>query len=299
MISFYLTDNKTDKTANYLRSTSNLLLTNKVYELNDAKYYYFDNDAIEMKSYLYGAVYDEGEERFKGGSSNPAFSSIAEAKNYVRYMEYQDLYLLPLSQSEAGLLNNSNGATIYTKASGETMIAQEGQLWVRYKKSTWTPSGAYGYAYYYYGNGNISDGLNITRLSTNLTKAINAVVTKIVGQGSTVYLVSGSNINQTTGQPYLSTSQYHFDKEVVSETKMGSQFTFELEYAGDKNIFSNTLELTTTTNNVTTTKEYPIATHMTLSVDTNTLLFYKYINGTSWTEIPARDGELLELIQAR
>lgn len=291
VISFYLTDNKADKTANYLRSTSNLLLTNKVYELNDAKYYYFDNDAIEMKSYPYGAVYDEGEDRFKGGSSNPAFSSIAEAKNYVRYMEYQDLYLLSLSQSEAGLLNNSNGATIYTKASGETMIAQEGQLWVRYKKSTWTPSGAYGYAYYYYGNGNLSDGLNITRLSTNLTKAINAVVTKIVGQGSTVYLVSGSNINQTTGQPYLSTSQYHFDKETVSKTKMGSQFTFELEYAGDKNIFSNTLELTTTINNVTTTKEYPIATHMTLSVDTYTLLFYKYINGTSWTEIPARDGD--------
>ena len=295
-ISFYLTDAKKDKTANYLRSQSNQLLTNKVYELNDAKYYYFDNDAIEMKSYLYGAVYDIGEARYKGGSSAPAFSSIAEAKNYVKYMEYQDLYLISISQSEAGLLNNSNGATIYTKASGETMIAQEGQLWIRYKKNTWTPTVSYGYAYYYYGSGNVADGVNITRLSQNLVNAINTVVTKIVGQGSTVYLVNGSNINQTTGEPYLSQSQYHYDKEVAEKTIMGSLFTMPIEYAGDKKIFSNTLEITTTNNNITTTKEYPIATHMVLSIDSSTILYYKYINGTSWTEIIASDGDDLSKV---
>lgn len=296
IISFYLTDAKKDQTANYLRSQSNQLLTNKVYELNDAKYYYFDNDAIEMKSYLYGAVYDSGEARYKGGSSAPAFSSITEAKNYVKYMEYQDLYLISITQSEAGLLNNSNGATIYTKASGETMIAQEGQLWIRYKKSTWTPTGSYGYAYYYYGSGNLSDGVNTTRLSQNLVNAINNIVTKIVGQGSIVYLVNGSNINQKTGQPYLSESQYHYDKEVATKTIMGSNFTIPVEYAGDKNIFSNTLEITTTNNNITTTKDYPIATHMVLSVDSSTFLYYKYINGTSWTEIIARDGDELSKV---
>ena len=296
MISFYLTDKKQDQTENYLNSKSNLLLTNKVFELTDARFYYFDNAKVEMKSYPYGAVYDSGEDRYVGGSSAPAFSSISETRNYIKFMEYQDLYLTDITQSEAGLLNNSNGATIYTKAAGESMIAQEGQLWIRYKKSTWTPSGSYGYAYYYYGSGSISEGLNITRLSANLNKAINDVVTKILGQGSIVYLVNGSNVNQITGQPFLSTSQYHYDKEVVTETKMGSKFTIDLEYAGDKDIFSNTLELTTTKNGTTITKEYPIATHMTLSVDTYTLLFYKYITETTWNEISARDGDDLSKV---
>ncbi|MDY6367702.1 MAG: hypothetical protein SPL13_04230 [Clostridia bacterium] len=192
-ICFYLTNGKNDDTANKLRTQEDMVFTNKVFQINDARYYYLDVAGSVVSSHLYGATYDSVMNRYNGGSLAPTFSTSTEAKKYVKYMEYQDLYLVQITANMASLLNSSSGSTTYMKAPGETATAQEGQLWIRYKRSSWTNnSNAYGWAYYYYGIGSLSAGINITYLSANLTNAINTVVNRIVAAGESINLVHRS-----------------------------------------------------------------------------------------------------------
>ena len=288
-VCFYLSDGMNDATLNNERAHGNIVLINKVFEIEDARYYYLDSED-KVSSHLYGAVYNADLNKYESGSSLPAFSSVTEAKKYVRFMEYQDLHLVKLTANMASMLNSSAGSTTYVKAAGETRTAQEGQIWVRYKKNTWTDSSnAYGWGYYFYASsGSESDGVDLSRLSSNLMDAINTVVNRIVSVGKTVYLVEESGLWARTGAPYLAASQMHVETEIATATKTGDAFANAPEYEGDGELYKSTVNIDG--------KSYPLATNMPLRVEEGTQLFYRYYESSTWRPIVADDGQTLSEI---
>ena len=285
--SFYLTNDMDDATANKTRVNGNLVLTNHVYQLEETRFYYFNPTKNAVESHLYGASYDPSTSRYEGGSSSPTFSSSIEAKKYIKYMEYQDLDLISISDTIASLLNSGSGSTAYVKAAKETVNAQAGQLWIRYKKSTWTDSSnASGWAFYYYGEGNVSDGINVNNLSSNLNASIEAVVNRILANGKETYLVSEDNLDRFTNAPYLAESQMHIYQESVEQTKTGITLVGEPTYPGDVNLYQNKVTIADVS--------YPIATNMPLSISDKTSLYFKPLGGSQWNPITVEDGTLLK-----
>ena len=284
---FYLTRGFADETANKLKASGNLVLSNFVFEIPDVSYYYFDSAKSSVASHPYGATHNPATDRYDGGAYTPTFSSATEAKKYIKYMEYQDLELVAITSNIANLLNSGSGSTLYVKAANETKNAQAGQLWIRYKRANWTETASSsGWAYYYYGEGKVEDGINLNGLSSNLAAAIDAVTNHIVDLGNERYLVGESYISSVTGAPYLTEAQMHVKAETVSHSKMGSTYLGNNPtYAGDGALYRNTV---TIEDNV-----YPIATNLALSVDSSTFL-YKYYGGSVWNRVVAEDGTLLK-----
>ena len=282
-IDFILTDDSKDETENRKTVDGNLVLTNSVYQLEDVRFYYFDPTGVGVNNHLYGAVYNSSNDRYEGGSASPTFSNSMEAKKYVKYMEYQDLHVVSISDTIASVLNSGAGGTQYVKATGETKKAQANQLWIRYKRNTWTPTyGTAGWAYYYYGDGSVEDGININALSSNLTAAIEAVVNRIIGSGGEKYLVQEEDLDLNTGAPYLGNSQMHVDKEEASVTKTGISFVTKPTYLGDGSLYQNDVSVNSTL--------YPLATNMVLKSDGETKLFFHYLGDTIWLDLPFTDG---------
>lgn len=284
---FYLTDGLKDDTNNRTVIDGNLVLTNHVYQLNDALFYYYDSANSAVANHAYGATYNPDTMKYEGGSTSPTFSSTIEAKKYIKYMEYQDLSLVTITDTIASLLNSGTGSTVYVKAEGETTFAQAGQLWIRYKRSSWTPSlGTNGWVFYYYGTGSAEGGININGLSTNLNAAIEAVTNRIVSGGREVYLVEEENLNSVTYAPYLAASQMHVDPETVSSSKSGDAYVTNPSYNGDPNLYQNNVTIDE--------KEYPIATNVALKVSEGTLLYYRYLETNAWAQLHVEDGALLK-----
>ena len=295
-IQFYITDKKTDMTLNREAMSDDLVLSNKVFQLQDQRYYYLSEDGSTVISYAYGGSWDKNSNKAQGGSTYPSFSNVNEAKKYVKYMELQDLYLVKLTPTQASLLNSGSATTAYVKASGESVTAQEGQLWIRYKKNTWeNTANAFGWAYYYYGNGNIDDGININSLSANLTNAMNEVINRITSTGKIVYLVEEANLDTRTGAPYLASTQIHSKPEEATLNKIGNnKFVTAIKYDGDKDIYKNTITLQVGDKNI----EYALATNLTLKVTDSSRFFYQYSptgdpNDLTWKEIAVTDGAKL------
>ena len=299
-IKFYITNNKQDNNINKEKILTDLVLSNKVFQLQDQRYYYLDEGGSTVISYPYGATYDAELNKAEGGSTYPSFSNVNEAKKYVKFMEYQDLHLTKLTPSLASLLNSGSTSTSFVKASGETVTAQEGQLWIRYKKNTWeNTASAFGWAYYYYGNGKLEDGININALPTNLSNAMTEVVNRITNAGKTIYLVEEATLNQRTGAPYLASTQIHAAQEVATKNMIGlTNFASEAKYDGDKDIYKNVVKIKIGDE----THEYALATNLEIKVNDSTRLFYRYSptddpNNTTWKEINATDGmKLSELL---
>ena len=284
---FYLTNGKNDETINKTNASGNLVLSNRVYQLEDAAFYYYNSSNSSVMSILYGAKPTGYAGKYEGGSASPTFSSSVEAKRYVKYMEYQDFELISITASIANLLNGGSGSTVYVKAPKETKNAQEGQLWLHYKKASWTPSsGAGGWAFYYYGEGNVSDGINVNGLSPNLNASLDAVTTRIVDGGNDLNLVGEDYTHHITGAPYLADSQMHPSSETVSSTMMGSTFVLDPVYKGDSELFQNDVTVGG--------KQYPIATNMALEVGVFTKLYYKDAESGDWTKLNVKDGTLLK-----
>ena len=284
---FYLTNAMKDATINKTNSEGNLVLTTRTFQLEDVAYYYFNSVSSSVNSHLYGAVYNPWGDKYDGGSSTPTFSSDIEAKKYIKYMEYQDLEVISITTAIANILNSGSGSTVYVKAANETTNARDGQLWIRYKRSTWTStSGVNGWAFYYYGEGKAEDGINVNGLSPNLSSAIDAVTNRIVGSGKTRYLVGDDYTHSRTGAPYLADSQMHVSSESVSQTKMGNVYVTNPIYAGDSELFRNNVTIADTS--------YPLATNLALEVGEGTALYFKEENSTVWQPIKAEDGTLLK-----
>lgn len=285
--SIYLSDDFKDDTANKVKSSGNLVLTNHVYQIEDARFYYLQGESA-IGSHLYGAIQTEQAGKYEGGSSSPTFSNHNEAKKYMKFMEYQDLDLISISDSIASLLNNGTSLTVYAKAAGETMYAQEGQLWIRYKKKTFSVDnvGTNGWAYYYYGSGSVESGIDVNSLSENLRSSIDTVVNGIVSRGSEKYLVTEDDLDQKSYAPYLTQSQIHVDEETATNTKTGIPYVSYPIYPGDKNIYKNTVHVAE--------QEYPLATNMPLTVSKSTTLYYQIFGGETWSRIECEDGALLK-----
>ena len=290
-ISFYITDHMNDETANKNLTETNLVLNNKVFQLQDQRYYFLDESGSKVLSHPYGATYDPSFNKSEGGSTYPSFSNVNEAKKYVKFMEYQDLYLIKITANIANLLNGGTASTAYVKANGETTIAQEGQLWIRYKKNIWqSTASANGWAFYYYGTGNVEEGLNLNSLPANLNDAINEVVNRITSTGEIVYLVTEETLNQRNGAPYLASGQIHASQEEATIGKAGTTFVSSAKYDGDKEIYKNKIKVKLSD---TETVEYALVTNMQVIVEPSTRIFYKYANENVWVELPLEDGKSL------
>jgi len=285
--SFYLTNGMDDETLNRSVSGGNLVLNNRVYQLDEAAYYYFKSTNTSVGTFLYGAKYNPETDRYEGGSATPTFSSNVEAKKYVKFMEYQDLEVISVTDAIASLLNGGSGSTIYVKAAKETKNAQEGQLWIRYKKSSWTTtSNTSGWAFYYYGEGKVEDGININGLSENLRASIDAVTNRIISAGHEQFLVGEDFTNRITAAPYLQDAQMHVLGENATKTMMGNAYVTNPSYAGDAALYSNEVSVDS--------EKYPLATNMPLRVGPYSALYFKYTGATEWTRIDVEDGTLLK-----
>ena len=283
---YYLTNGNGDATPNKARAEGNLVLSNQVYQVQDVRYVFYDDNNKTISNHLYGATYNSSSRRYEGGSAYPTFSSVSEAKKYFTFMEKQDLRLEKITDNIAQYLNSGSGSIIYVKAPGETTYAQGGQLWIRYKRNTWRDSDdTSNWVYYYYGEGSVENGINYNDLSLTLNDAIEEVVKTICKSGKTIYLVNEENINQNTGAPYLTTSQMHVDREAVSQAKNGTVYVSDLVYEGDSKLYQNTAKYEDG-------NYYPIATNMPLIINSSTTL---YLNneGDNWEFINAVDGMTL------
>ena len=285
--SFYLTNGMDDATINKQKATGNLVLSNRVYQFEDTRYYYFRTSDSSVGTLLYGATLNPDTGKYDGGSASPAFSSTIEAKKYIKYMEYQDLELISLTDSIASLLNSNSGSTIYVKAAKETRNAIQGQLWIRYKKSNWTDvTGPSGWAYYYYGEGRLEDGININGLSANLSAAIDTVTNRIVSEGADRYLVGEDYTDRLTAAPYLQDAQIHVDRETVETTMNGGNYVTNPVYPGDAAIYQNSVTIED--------NKYPLATNLALEIGPSTSLYFKHVGAPTWTRIDAPDGTILK-----
>ena len=294
-VQFCLTKGLDDMTTNRAKTEDDLVLNNETYQLDDVKYYYYNDATKSVVSMNYGATINPSTGKYDGGNAYPTFSSIDAAKQYVKYMERQDLYLIEVTDLIANALNTGSGSTTYVKAPGETTWAQPGQLWIRYKKNTWNTNNAtdpYSWGFYFYKNtGRVTDGINTSQLSNLLNETLNTVTNRIVSNGDTCYLVEQGTLSPTTNAPYLRPTQMHAYPESASATMSGTPFVSDLKYAGDKNIFKNNVSVLG--------GSYPLATNMVLSVGNTTSLYYQYYGSetpgtsSSWVKLNARDGDLL------
>ena len=283
----YATANENDNTAIKNKVEFGTLLSNTVYQLSTdyPHFYYKDKDGVIQKEYY-------------NGTKQPAsFSNFEKAKEYVYYKELSDIYLVQLSAATATALSNSNGG--YLRADGETMVPQEGQFWIRYKRETWEPtSGDSAWVYYYYGE---SDVLSEGALSANLLKAINTVATRITGYGKSVILTDSSLfLGSTTGDkmldeygmPYLLPGQLHVTDELSKKTMCENTWSNEVGFAADKNIYKSTVSVGV--EGTADYKEYPIVGNFALPEDSILqYMTYEQYNGDTptWKVLNTENGK--------
>lgn len=280
----YVTDNFTEETQNYLNAYSNeLLLVNKVVQLNDSvQFIYINNDRQIEREYYGGAV-------------NPTFSSDQAALSFLKFYEYLDLKLEVLSDNTASYLNTGSGEG-YNKASGESQKALKGQVWIRYKRTSWdlNSESINDWAYYFYSN--TDDGTNtidVEKLSNNLLSAIDAVTKKILSKtgkipnASDIYLVDDEHLDPTTKAPYLKETQIALSRANTFNSTKCNNVLVNATYTGDPNLFNNTIRVTVNEINY----DLPIATNMKLHVSSATKLYYSLDTETpNFIELKVKDG---------
>ncbi len=226
---FYLTDG-TDKasTYNFVETGNGTLLINKVYMLDSSVYYYHNGEGVRQKNY-------------NDTNKLMAFSSRDKAIEYVKYYEMQDLGIFEIkTASQAASLNNGDGS--YRKATLDASVsASIGQIWIRYKRSTWdnaTTSNAW--VYYYLGT---SSEIDPERLPVSLSTAISQVAETIVGKGGYVYLTSGNDGLDANGSPYLDTKQIVTGRLSSYVTNAGAELRSAVTFEGDPNIYDSYVTL--------------------------------------------------------
>lgn len=262
---FYFTNNMQDDNLQYYsKISSGLLLTNDVYQLNsDLNYYYMDKD---------GNIQTE---KYGNSSKSATFSSRYEAIKYIKYMEYQDLYPIKINSTQADLLNGKNSPN-FLKASGETTVAKENQIWIRYKTSSFDQNPTTSQWVYYYYQGDTTT-IRQEYLSTNLLTSIETISSRMAkNYGESVVLTGDGNLNKYN-EPYLAQEQIHASPESVTTTKCGTAFSQTMYYDGDTKIYNSSV--------VEAEVSYNIASNLEISSTGFNRLFYKSVNNTDYTEI--------------
>ena len=285
----FATANKNDSTASRNKIEGGTLLTNTVYQLSSEalNFYYKDASGVVQKGYY-------------NGSKLPAtFSTFEKAKEYVYYKELSDIYLVQLDAKSASLM--SNGELGYLRADGEKVAPQAGQYWIRYKSQNWTPTSGESYwVYYYYGDSGI---LTEGALSVNLLNALNTVANRITGYGKTLVLTDtslfldsamGDRLLDENGMPYLAPEQIHNVEEISTKTICGNDWSIEVAFAADKNIYKSVISIGT--EGEADYREYPIIGNFDLPEDSmfQYMTYEQYNKGTeSWKTLNLANGKSL------
>lgn len=283
----YITDNESDSTAVKNKIESGTLLNNNIYQI-PSDFYYKDKEGSVQHTYY-------------NNTKEPAsFSSITKAKEYVYFKELSDLYLVKLNAEIAAVLNS--GTAGYLMARGETVVAAEGQYWIRYKSEAWTPNaGESSWVYYYYG----MDGkLSVGSLSVNLQSALNAVANRIVSSGKSVILtdtslflgtVSGNKMLNEFGMPYLLDAQIHNEGETMEKTLCENVWETFPSFTADKNIYKSNIYVGEAGG--ASYKEYPIVGYFTVPATSRFqyMTYEAFTNGgtKTWNDLGLRGGDAL------
>ena len=276
---FYFTRGMQDEGLKYYtKINKGTLLSNNVFQLNDdLPYYYMDKD---------GNIQNV---RYSNSSKPATFSSRYEAIKYIKYMEYQDLYPIKINATQADLLNGKSSPN-FLKASGETMVAQENQVWIRYKTASFDKDPTTSqWAYYYYDGNNLTIQQNL--LSINLLASIDTISERLAkNYGKNVVLAGEGNLNRFN-EPYLEQSQIHYDYESVSVTKCGMAFDTAIYYDGDVKIYNSTV--------TESGKTYSVASNLPLEAGDYNRLFFKSKDNTNYTEVDfSKYNNLSQIITA-
>lgn len=250
-------------------------IINKAYSTADNILYYADSTSVKTVKY--------------NNSTKPQmFSSLELLKEYIKISEYQDLYAIVLTDEIAQALN-SGISTTHRKAQGENTIPKKNQIWIRYKKASWSFSTSYTeWVYYYYGNFTGGDlSINVNNLSVNLKSSINAVVEKIASKSKTEYLVTDEYL--LNGVPYLDKEQIHPKEEQINQTILNIPLENAI-FSGDDAIYNSYYEIDGT--------KYYIASNDKLKFNPYTRIFYVMLDSDNhYTEIASSDeGKLLREI---
>ena len=179
------------------------VINNYVYQLSleYPNYYYLDTTGTLKQ------------EPYASSSAAATFSSYDKAYQYVYVRELMDLYGKKITATEANYLNSGTVGT-HRKAEGEETIAQEGQIWIRYKRAKWDyiDKESSWVWYCYDSSTNNTDDFTIDTtvgiLPDLLAEALTKVSTKITQNGKYLYLV-GADHTDKYGAPKLHDNQIH------------------------------------------------------------------------------------------
>ena len=273
----------------------NQVYTNYVYQLSLTypNYYYLD---------ISGSL---KQEPYASSSTAATFSSYDKAYQYVYVKELLDLYGKKITATEANYLNSGSVGT-HRKAEGENTVAQEGQIWIRYKRAKWDyiDKESSWVWYCYDSSTNNTDDFEIDTtigiLPNLLSEALTNVSTKIAQNGKYIYLV-GSDYTDKYGAPKLNDNQVHRYIEPYLYTNCDTPFASIVYFYGDEEIYSSKISYDN--------EEYFLATNFPLKVETYASMFYRpagsnssykkmtFTEGMTFGDAIAANG-LFEIIEA-
>ncbi len=261
------------------------LLINKVWQFSTGNYY----SSARTKSVPYDGA----------DGAKPIFSSYEKAYEYARFKEAEDIQIIHLTGEEGRIiadLLNSKTVRGYQKADGETITAEEGQTWLRYKSEYWTPSDGNNadlWVYYFYseqlltavGIESIDD---LESVNPNLERALADNAADIAHSpengGTWIYLTKNATNSYTDsyGQPTYERSAV-FSRDLT----MRGPFARDMTYKGDSAIYSSFIDCLVGTTNM----ELPVVANYTFEIDDYNIAYYRAEGATDW--IPLSDGQTL------
>ena len=260
------------------------VLINKIYQLPANFYFYHMTTS--------GTIANVSREFYNGTSLPASFSSREKALEYVLFNEYRDLYAITLTAELADALNAGNSNV--QKAYGESTVAREGQVWIRYKSAEWdvnSPLDKTKWVFYYYG---ATEELEVAYFSKTLQNALTTVSNNIVARIKNVSLPNLSSyageslasLENKLGPPTLALEQVHSQDKYLSAENCNSIFSTNVRYQGDTAIYSSEVMI----NGV----EYVLMGNVVIPMGPR--LQYKRIdeNGTedeAWTELVFINGQ--------
>ena len=176
---FYVTNgNETSNTKNYNTIYNvGVNFKNKLFTLSTGRYYSRTGTGMGSSVSTY----------YNNSVEPLVFSSKEKASAYVKMMEYCDFYAIRITNDDIQAYNNG---TLVTER-GETRRPEVGDVWIRYKATTWNFStNQRDWVYYYYGDTSVNTTIDVGQISGRLASAIDQIVQLIVGKGTDLYLTS-------------------------------------------------------------------------------------------------------------
>ncbi|MCQ2413323.1 MAG: hypothetical protein MJ082_00810 [Clostridia bacterium] len=259
----YVCSENDPPSVNYLNLAGGYGIISKYFSLRaDAKYCFKDKDGVTHETFY--SSRNDG----KIGLET-VFSNKASAVEYVKYMELQDLRLLPITDSN---VISFNLETNYHKAEN-SREANVGDYWIAYKRSNWTTDAVGSWVYYYYGNTAEHSVISADRLPLDLLATIDAVSERIVNRNGAFHYIhevqESDPTLDSTGSPYFLPTQLRALGETAAASRTGVAYaaTGKPVYHGDAGVFENLIDIDG--------EDFLLATRFSFVSDENTLLFYK------------------------